>query len=263
MELQRSLPDITAHGLGLAAISYDSVDTLQAFTEKHGLTFPLLSDEGSKTITAWGILNRTAQGRTAGIPYPGTYVISPRGVIVSRSFEEAYTERDTAASILAKLGAGGSDVPSGAPLIHGKYVDVRLDQTDRIAAPGHRFTLTADVTPGDEVHVYAPGQASYIPVALTIAPSPDYTVVPPVFPKARPYHYVPLNETVQVFDAPFRIAQDVALTLTPSMRQRAAARETLTLNGTLSYQACTDTVCFPPDTVPLHWTVTLAPIEGR
>jgi len=27
------------------------------------------------------------------------------------------------------------------------------------------------------------------------------------------------------------------------------------VKGTLTYQACDDTICFPPRTVPLTWTV--------
>ena len=42
---------------------------------KHSLTFPLLSDEGSKTIEAYGILNKDAAGQAKGIPYPMTFVV--------------------------------------------------------------------------------------------------------------------------------------------------------------------------------------------
>ena len=179
MQLQRSLPDIQRAGLGLVAVSYDSTATLRAFTDKHGITFPMLSDQGSKTITAWGILNREATGRTAGIPYPGTYILDTKGVIVSRNFEEAYQERASAASIMAALQqpsrstAGGP----GTDLI-GKYVKVRASATDVIAAPGHRITLTMDVTPGPKIHVYAPGQAGYIAVAVKMNDSPDWKSMP-------------------------------------------------------------------------------------
>ena len=95
MQLQRSLPDIQRAGLGLVAVSYDSTATLRAFADKHGITFPMLSDRGSKTITAWGLLNREATGRAKGVPYPGTYVLDAKAVIVSRNFEQAYQERDS------------------------------------------------------------------------------------------------------------------------------------------------------------------------
>ena len=267
MQLQRSLPDIQRAGLGLVAVSYDSTATLRTFADKHAITFPMLSDEGSKTITAWGILNREATGRTAGIPYPGTYVLDPKGVIISRNFEEAYQERDSAASIVAALqqsssSAGakaGAQLSAGTELI-GKYLKVRLGATDTVAAPGHRITLTMDVTPGPKIHVYAPGQSGYISIALKMNDSPDWKAVAPVFPSATPF-VDPVGERVQVFDKPFRITQNVTLTLTPAMRQRATAREPLVVAGTFEYQACDDKVCYRPDTIPVQWTLSLTPIE--
>ena len=267
MQLQRSLPDIQRAGLGLAAVSYDSTVTLHAFAEKHSITFPMLSDQGSKTITAWGILNREATGRTAGIPYPGTYVIDTKGVIVSRNFEDAYQERDSAASIIAALrqsssslgGKPDAQLSAGTELI-GRYLKVRLGSTDTVAAPGHRITLTMDVTPGPKIHVYAPGQTGYISISLKMNDSVDWKATAPLFPRATAF-VDPLGERVQVFDKPFRITQDVTLTLTPAMRQRATARESLVVTGALEYQACDDKVCYRPETIPVQWTVSLTPIE--
>ena len=54
MQLQTDLKDIEAAGLTIVGISYDSVDVLAKFTEKRKITYPLLSDSGSKTITAYG-----------------------------------------------------------------------------------------------------------------------------------------------------------------------------------------------------------------
>lgn len=262
MQLQRSLPEIQRAGLGLVAVSYDSTATLRAFADKHAVTFPMLSDQGSKTISAWGILNREATGRTAGIPYPGTYVLDPKGVIVSRNFEEAYQERDSAASIIAALRQSSPSPASRAAgsEVLGKHLKLRLGTTDTIAAPGHRVTLTVDVTPGPKIHVYAPGQTSYISIALKMSDSPDWKAAAPIFPKARQF-VDPLGERVQVYDRPFGIADNVTLTLTPSMRQRATARESVVVTGALEYQACDDKICYRPETIPVQWTIALTPLE--
>jgi hypothetical protein len=259
VQLQRSLPEIQRAGLGLVAVSYDSTATLRGFADKHGITFPMLSDEGSKTITAWGILNREATGRTAGVPYPGTYVLDTKRVIVSRNFEEAYQERDSAASIIAAIQQSAAPGTSGAGVL-GKYVKLRVGATDTIAAPGHHITLTVDVTPGPKIHVYAPGQTGYIPIALKINDSLDWKAAGPRFPPSRPF-VDPVGERVQVYDRPFRVSQDVALTLTPSMRARATARERLVVAGALEYQACDDKVCYRPETIPVEWIIQLTPLE--
>jgi hypothetical protein len=258
--LQRNLGDIRKQGFGLAAISYDSPPTLKAFTDKQGITFPLLSDVGSKTIDAWGLRNREATGRAVGVPYPGTFLIDRGGKILSRAFEDAYQERATAASILAALQASSSP-PDGAAEVVGKFLKARLSVSDRVAAPGHRVTLFADVTPGRNIHVYAPGQQGYIPIQAKLDQSTDFKAGAARFPASREYFFAPLKERVQVFDRPFRIAQDVTLALTPALRQRASSKETLAVTATLEYQACDDKVCFRPDSIPLKWTIGLTPID--
>ena len=60
MELQEQLEELQAQGLSVAAISYDTEAVLTEFSEKRGITFPLLSDDDSQTITDYGILNTLA-----------------------------------------------------------------------------------------------------------------------------------------------------------------------------------------------------------
>ena len=49
-ELQTRAADLAKNGIGLAAVSYDSVPVLADFSKRRGITFPLLSDPGSQTI---------------------------------------------------------------------------------------------------------------------------------------------------------------------------------------------------------------------
>ncbi|MDQ3170374.1 MAG: redoxin domain-containing protein, partial [Acidobacteriota bacterium] len=260
MELQRQLPAIRAEGLGLAAISYDSRETLAAFSAKHGIAFPLLSDPGSRTIRRWGILNAQAEGPAAGIPHPGTFVINARGRVVSRAFEPEYQVRQTAASQLAAARTAAQSPPVLKPAMRpatreGRQLSVTTSQTDVTAAPGTKVSLLVDVFPKPKMHVYAPEQTGgYIRVELVLDDDAGVTEAKPVFPAASDYYFDPLKETFKVFDAPFRIRQDVTIALTPALRARAAARETLTLTGTLRYQACDDQVCYRPDQVAVSWS---------
>jgi len=243
----------------LAALSYDSPEVLRGFAERHGIEFPLMSDPGSKTIDAWGLRNREATGREAGIPYPGTFLVDREGRVVERAFEANYRERITGASLLSRLGVRVESV--GARSAAGKQVAVRLGTSDAEVAPGKRLTLIVDVTPMPKMHVYAPGQEGYIPVGLTLSESADYRAAAPQFPPAGTYFYEPLKETVRVYDAPFRITSEITLALSRELRQRAAARETLTIAGELAYQACDDAVCYRPDSIPVTWTVKLIPFQ--
>ncbi len=239
------------------AISYDPVETLKAFAGKHSITFPLLSDAGSKTITAWGILNREATGRTAGIPHPGTFIVDRAGTIVSRTFEQPYQERRSATSILAQLSAAA---PGQTTTLTGGQAAFVLSASDAVAAVGHRVTLTVRVMPGRKMHVYAPGQKGYIPIALTLRADPAFKAHPVRFPASTTYRYEPLKETVQVYSAAFTLTQDVTLALTADMRARATRGEILTISGDLEYQACDDKVCYRPETIPVEWKITLSPL---
>lgn len=244
-------------GYGLVAISYDSTETLKGFAQKYGITFPLLSDTGSKTIAEWGLLNKEATGRTAGIPHPGTFIINRAGTIVSRSFEQPYQERRSATSILSQLPGAR---PGGTATIRGAHVALAVTASDAVVALGHRITLTVQVTPDAKNHVYAPGQKGYIPVSLTLSDDAAFKMLPAKYPPSTTYVYAPLKETVQVYSKPFTITQDVTLALTPDMRARAARGEVLTIKGALEYQACDDKVCHRPETLPVEWSVTLSPL---
>jgi peroxiredoxin len=97
--LQQDLPRIDKAGIKVVGISYDSVDVLKKFADQQKITFPLLSDSGSKTIIAYGLKNQESAGKKAGnidldgIPYPGTMLIDRDGVIRAKLFVDGYRER--------------------------------------------------------------------------------------------------------------------------------------------------------------------------
>lgn len=99
-ELQKNLPEITAAGIQLVAISYDSPATNAAAVAKLGVTFPLLSDPGSKVIDAYGIRNLEAKGRGAGIPHPVLYLLDRQGVIRVKLMRDGYRDRPESAEII-------------------------------------------------------------------------------------------------------------------------------------------------------------------
>jgi peroxiredoxin len=82
------------------AVSYDDAKALAAFADKKHIDFPLLSDPGSKTIEAYGVLDADAQGPAKGIPHPGTFVLDKDGVVRAKLFKEGYKERASTAELL-------------------------------------------------------------------------------------------------------------------------------------------------------------------
>jgi len=261
VELQGRLAAIRREGLGLIAISYDPVPVLADFSRRRGITFPLLSDAGSETIKAYGLLNTGVPETNKtqyGIPYPRTFFLNRQAIVTSRVFETAYQERDTISSVMIRL---GKKLETPATRVSAPHLEVTTFVTDQTVAPGTHFSIVLDVTPGRRVHVYAPGVVGYKPIALTITSQPGIVARTAQFPKATDYFFEPLNEHVNVFDRPFRIIQDVMIDASRDMETMLKDRTSLTIQATLDYQACDDKICFNPQSVPLSWTVGLKPLD--
>jgi peroxiredoxin len=279
--LQERVKELQARGLGLAAISYDPVETLAAFSQQRGITFPLLSDAGSETIKRYGILNTvvdealgphkddpgvkeaaqkyaSAVGVNSimkGIAFPGTFIVDRKGRVTSRFFEDFYVDRNTVSSLLVRAGIHGTSV--AATKVSAAHLDLTTYPSDPAIAPGNRFSLVLDIGPGPGIHVYAPGAKGYRAIALNIAPQAGIRVLPIRFPVSQTYFFKPLNERVPVYQKPFTLVQEVILEGTQQAQAALRGKEHVTLTGTLDYQACDDKQCFNPASVPLSWTLTL------
>lgn len=233
---------------------------LKAFADAYGIQFPLLSDEGSAVIKAYGVLNAEATGAQAGIPHPGTFILDPQGRVTARFFERVYQERFTASNILVRLEGPGA-AGRTANEITTPHLTVRTWPSDEVVAPGERFSLALDIVPKEKIHVYAPGQTGYIPITVTLDEDPAFKAHPIAFPESDVYYFAPLDERVKVYSHPFRLVQELTLSLSQEMRARSAeAGATLTIRGEIRYQACDDQVCFMPATAPVEWTVALKPL---
>src|SRR5687767_8478227 len=104
VQLQGRLGDLSALRTAVAGVSYDPVPVLAKFAERHGITFPLLSDEGSLVIERLGLLNAHNEQQAAhyglavtdrhdGLPYPGTFLLDEQGRVVEKRFEQSYLVR--------------------------------------------------------------------------------------------------------------------------------------------------------------------------
>ena len=95
IEFNEYADKFTALGYGVAALSYDSIDILKAFTKERKIKFPLLSDKKSATFATYGILNKQYKpgDMDYGIPYPGILVINEQGEMVHSYFYQGYKKR--------------------------------------------------------------------------------------------------------------------------------------------------------------------------
>jgi peroxiredoxin len=283
VELQERLEELTRSGIGVAAISYDSQEILSNFAEERGITFPLLSDADSEVIKAYGILNTVAAegmgpnqddpdviadvkkyvavsgmfSESVGTPFPGTFMIDTNGRVESRYFEESYRERNTTANVMLKLGIDLTPVAAIEGSSH--QLDFTAYPSNDAVTAGSRFSIAVEVEPKPGMHVYAPGaeKMRYRVVGLNLDPNPSVRYKPVTYPDSEIYHFKPLDEHVPVYQQPFTLLQEVLVEASSEAQVELAKLDALTLTGTFDYQACDDTICYNPESVPLSFTLDL------
>lgn len=262
MELARQAESFRTRGLGVAAVVREPVATLKDFATRHKINYPLLADPEFVVIRRFGLVDprladpTIAGGQYYGAPYAGTFVVDSTGIIHAKYFQERYEERQTPRSVLALEGEGGVDVRE----IRTDHFTLHVSSSDAEVILGARFTLILDFEMQDKHHVYAAGAKGYQALALRLDAHPMLTFHETRFPRARPYFFEPLKETIPILDGRFRISQDVTLVVEKALPQlRGSPSSSFAITGSLDYQVCSDRTCYPPATLPMRWTIRTRP----
>jgi DsbC/DsbD-like thiol-disulfide interchange protein len=138
-----------------------------------------------------------------------------------------------------------SDNPLAKFLPRPQHVVITPNLTAAVK-PGATLTLTVGVTPNAGIHVYAPGAKGYLPIALMVSPVPHTLLGKTVYPRSEIVVFA--DERVAVYQKAFTLSR--ALTVDSTAKPGA-----LTIAGTVNYQACNETVCFAPESIPVSWSV--------
>lgn len=249
--MQSQLPALAASGIVPFALSYDPVATLAAFAATRGITYPLISDEGSAFIRTLGTLN-TAVAPTDehyGIPHPGVYFIGADGRLVDKVFHATYRTRDaTATALRERFGltieaAGPPDRQATDTLV----AVAALDSAGFVRGERIGLRVTLQLAPG--VHSYGrPLPEGYIPTTLTIHGPDTVAIEPVVYPPTQPFRADWLIEELPVYTGQITLTTAIVFT---------AQAEDVTLTATLRFQACTTEECFIPErltfTLPMQF----------
>jgi peroxiredoxin len=132
---QAILPEINALGASLVAVSPQTPEYSLSMAEKHQLGFTLLSDAGNRVARQYGLvfalgapLRRVYREKfgvdlqdynaddSYELPMPGTFVVTPDGIIRLAFVDPDYTQRLEPGDIIQKLrelvaAGGGSKTP--------------------------------------------------------------------------------------------------------------------------------------------------------
>ncbi len=263
MELNESHEQLRQQGLGLAAISYDSVAVLDNFSKRKNVHFPLLSDPDSKIIREFGVLNEDVPKDNPfyGIPHPITFLVDANGRVVSKAAEPDFKERPTVSSMLVEK--FGLRTGAAESVISSKYARITASASNSVIRPGEHIRLILDIDLPPKMHVYAPGVEGYLPIDWKIREAPSYSAKPPEFPKPRILRLDAIQETVPVYEGRFTLTRELTLGNSEKLMPALGPGQELAMEGTLRYQACDDRQCYLPQTVLLSWKFHFEPLDSQ
>jgi len=223
------------------------------FSDKFNITYPLLSDEGSEVIRAFGIENTLVQTdvtdeekeKLTGIPFPGTYVVDESGVVIEKFFQRSYATRTSAGTLvngaLARI-LTPEDTPKTGVAENGVTIDAFL--ADKALYLEYMTTLCVRITLDDELHIYGdPAPEGYIATTVTILESKGIRPGQPQYPATTPMRFDALNVYEGVVEITVPITADVGLLNWNKLKDKPESTE---LRIEVQYQACSETTCFPP-----------------
>jgi hypothetical protein len=255
----------------LFALSYDPVDFLERFATEQGITYDLLSDEGSATIERLGLLNRHLVEQQAyygfevgekhrGLPYPGTIVLDEDGVVVDRLFDQTYRERPSP-GVLLRAATGRAPVPERTAEIETSVVKIAasLDADDFRPMERHELTVRLDIAEG--WHVYVPPVPSgFTALEVTVGPTDRIAASAAQVPAGHPFTVEGLDESFRVVEGVVEVAvpvllQGASFLADGSKRDAPPEPGPLELVVEVSLQACSATECLPPETRELRLTL--------
>jgi len=225
----------------LAAISYDSLETLVEFAEKRGIGFPLLSDSGSAVIRAFGIFNTNMAPdlRAYGVPHPVEYLLTPEGEVARKYFVPNYQHRVTGSAVALRE-FGAADALAELVTLKSGALTAQIGLADGSAFAGQELGFFAKLSLEPGWHVYG-------------SPLPDgYTATSVVFddpkvirqsfqlPRATPIEIASLHEVLPAYSASFEGVGSLLLKF-------PLDQGPTTLSGQLRFQQCSDSICEPPE----------------
>ncbi|TAK21325.1 MAG: redoxin domain-containing protein [Chloroflexota bacterium] len=230
------------------------MSVLAAFAERWGITYRLLSDEGSHAIRSLGLYNEhlaeqaAAHGVQArehhyGVPYPGTFVLDEAGVIVDKWFEQSYRVRPSGAVTLEKVVGAGPAQAKVSAQSEANGIAARAWLADDSYRPYQQLLLHVVIEPAPGVHVYGdPIPDGYQALRIEIQSLEGLVVGPIELPTPATLVVPGLDDSFVGYER----AIDVTIPFSINGRLGPVA-----LGVSIVLQACDDTVCYPPAEIRL------------
>ena len=286
VQLQHDRPVLERAGYGLAAISYDSVAVLREFASRKGITFPLLADHESNVIRTFGVLNRrypkgtlldvTSEQITNALGDVPVYGVdipvrirhrSPRQACLAVRFRNgrAATHRRCHTRTIHRRAHGREPAIS----VEGPCAS-RRDGEQCGGGSGSRLWLGLELKPPSGFHLYAPEVGrSYHGLEWKMDESSCWYQSEPAYPKPQWRHFAFEENDLPVYEGDIRINRELVLKPVLSAAEPSLfhlfqnvcldSNSRVKALGVVSFQACDERQCYPPQSVPVEWKFHFVP----
>ncbi len=196
-----------------------------------------------------------------GIPFPGVYVCDENGVVIAKFFHDSYKKRDSAESLIAAA-LGKQVIEDSAPQASSDDEDIRITAAviggTGSVRQGVIRNLVVRFELGDGLHIYSdPVPQGMVATRVEVSGPPGFTTLPVQTPATEHLHLESMGVDLQVWSN----TVDIVI---PFYAKGELASETRPLDGesvdievSVRYQACTDNECLLPRTETFNLTLPL------
>ncbi len=136
-----------------------------------------------------------------------------------------------------------------APLVS---VTTAIDREAVVAGESVRIAVILNIAEGMHINSNKPEEDYYIPTQISWEASDGLSFGAPQFPPAIKKRFSFSKEKLSIFEG--RVTVIVPVSVSPNIA--TGAKE---IRGTVSYQGCNDTMCFPPEEIPFELTFDVVP----
>ena len=243
-------------------MSYDQVEVLHTFATEWGVSYDLLSDEGSEVIRRLGLLNahveaqqafygRGVDERHVGLPYPGTFVLDEDGVVEQRLFDQSYRPRPSA-GYLFRAASGVPPEPARSATSTEGPVEVTAWLDSSYFRPLELREVHVELRVAEPWHVYTdPIPDGFTALRVEVGADAAIATGQADLPAGRPFTVEGLPEQFHVVDGSVRVSvpfqlPGAGLDLDGRPLPEPGDPRPVALDVEVAHQACSDVECLPP-----------------
>jgi peroxiredoxin len=266
VELQTALPKFKQAGMKLYGISYDEPAALAEFARHHGITWRLLSDQGSKVIRRFGILNHHVTEEQIpyyGIPFPGTYIVDEDGIITEKLFSRNLAARSSP-ELMIDSALGEILLGEDEPSTTGGNDDIRISATFHGGGGTIKNSVVRQLVVRFELseglHIYdAPVPEGMVSTRIEVTGPEGVRIGDLIKKPTHPLNLPGLGVELNVWEGRVDFALPIWIDDRIAGITRKHAMDEVPLTVTVHYQACDDQTC----RIPQQETLTLSVPVGN